>query len=421
MSVKTRVVAAAATLLIATPAFAQPIAPSVQKRIDRILKRTPLIDGHNDLPEQLRDKYELSVEGLAIGGAEREKPLMTDMARLRQGRVGGQFWSVWITGTYTGDEAIRMTIEQIDIVTRLVKAYPNDLELALTARDMERAHKRGRIGSLIGVEGGRQMGGSLAALRQFHRLGARYMTLTHNQTTEWADSGTDEPKYDGLSPFGVEVVKEMNRLGMLVDLSHVSPATAADAIAASRAPVIFSHSDVSAINPHPRTVPDDILRLLPENGGVVMVTFVPAFLSSDFWAWSRERSAQEARLKSLYSYSKAKVTEGLKAWDAAHPKPDVPISVVADHVEHVVKIAGNDHVGLGGDFDGIDDTVPDLNGVEDYPNLFAELIRRGWNDRDLAKLAGGNILRVMRRAEAVAASMKDEPPSMATLEPAKAE
>ena len=421
MSVTTRVVATAATLLIATPAFAQPIAPSVQKRIDRILKRTPLIDGHNDLPEQLRENYKLSVEGLASGGAEREKPLMTDIARLRQGRVGGQFWSVWITGTYTGDEAIRMTIEQIDTVTRLVKAYPDDLELTFTARDMERAHKRGRIGSLIGVEGGRQMGGSLAALRQFYRLGARYMTLTHNQTTEWADSGTDEPKFDGLSPFGIEVVKEMNRLGMLVDLSHVSPATAADAIAASKAPVIFSHSDVSAINPHPRTVPDDVLRLLPENGGVVMITFVPAFLSSDFWAWSRERSAQETRLKSLYSYSKAKVEEGLKAWDAAHPKPDVPISVVADHIEHVVKIAGHDHVGLGGDFDGIDYTVPDLNGVEDYPNLFAELIRRGWSDKDLAKLAGGNILRVMKRAEAVASSMKDEQPSMATLEAAKTE
>ena len=421
MSVTTRVVATAATLLIATPAFAQPIAPSVQKRIDRILKRTPLIDGHNDLPEQLRENYKLSVEGLASGGAEREKPLMTDIARLRQGRVGGQFWSVWITGTYTGDEAIRMTIEQIDTVTRLVKAYPDDLELTFTARDMERAHKRGRIGSLIGVEGGRQMGGSLAALRQFYRLGARYMTLTHNQTTEWADSGTDEPKFDGLSPFGIEVVKEMNRLGMLVDLSHVSPATAADAIAASKAPVIFSHSDVSAITPHPRTVPDDVLRLLPENGGVVMITFVPAFLSSDFWAWSRERSAQETRLKSLYSFSKAKVEEGLKAWDAGHPKPDVPISVVADHIEHVVKIAGHDHVGLGGDFDGIDYTVPDLNGVEDYPNLFAELIRRGWSDKDLAKLAGGNILRVMKRAEAVASSMKDEQPSMATLEAAKTE
>ena len=263
------------------------------------------------------------------------------------------------------------------------------------------------------------MGGSLAALRQFYRLGARYMTLTHNQTTEWADSGTDEPKFDGLSPFGVEVVKEMNRLGMLVDISHVAPATMKDAIAASRAPVIFSHSDVYALNPHPRSVPDDVLQLLPANGGVIMVTFVPGFLSSEVWAWSRERSAEEARLKSLYSFSKAKVDDGLKSWDAAHPRPEVQVSAVANHIEHAAKVAGYDHVGIGGDLDGIPWGVVGLAGVETYPNLFAELIRRGWSDENLAKLAGGNILRAMRRAEAVAASMKDEPPVMATLEPAK--
>ena len=405
--------------MLAAQAPAQPIDPKTKARIDRILKRTPLIDGHNDLPEQLRENYAFSVEGLESGGATREKPLMTDIARLRRGRVGGQFWSVWIPGTVNGDEAIRQTLEQIDIVTRLAEAYPDDLELAFTASELEQAHRRGRIGSLIGIEGGRQIGGSLAALRQFYRLGARYMTLTHNQTTEWADSGTDEPKFDGLSPFGIEVVKEMNRLGMLVDLSHVSPATAADAIAASRAPVIFSHSDVAAINPHPRTVPDEILRLLPANGGVVMVTFVPAFLSPDFWAWSRERSAEEAQLKSLYSFSKAKVEEGLKSWDSAHPRPDVPITLVADHFEHVVKVAGHDHVGIGGDMDGIDHVVPGLDGVEDYPALFAELIGRGWTDSNLAKLAGDNILRVLRQAEQVADSMKGEAPSLAQLEPAE--
>ena len=421
MAFVTRAISAAAMLLVATPALSQAIDPAVQKRIDRILKRTPLIDGHNDLPEQLRENYKMSVEGLASGGAQRKNPLMTDMARLREGRVGGQFWSVWIDGTYKGDEAIRMTIEQIDIVTRLIKAYPNDLALASTADDIERIHKIGRVASLIGVEGGRQIGGSLAALRQFYRLGARYMTLTHNQTTEWADSGTDEPKYDGLSPFGVEVVKEMNRLGMLVDISHVAPATMKDAIAASRAPVIFSHSDVAALNPHPRSVPDDVLQLLPENGGVIMITFVPPFLSAEVWAWARERSAEEARLKSLFSFSKAKVDESLKAWDQAHPRPEAQISTVADHIEHAVKIAGHDHVGIGGDLDGIPYPVAGLGGVEAYPRLFAELIRRGWSDKDLAKLAGGNILRVLRRAEAVASSMKDEAPSMATLEPAKSE
>jgi membrane dipeptidase len=414
-----QLLAATALLLVAAPALSQPIPANVQKRIDRILKRTPLIDGHNDLPEQLRENYRTSVEGLESGGATREHPLMTDIARLREGRVGGQFWSVWIEGTHTGDEAIRMTIEQIDIVHRLAKAYPNDLELAATADDVERIHRKGRVASLIGVEGGRQIGGSLAALRQFYNLGARYMTLTHNQTTEWADSGTDEPKYDGLSPFGVEVVKEMNRLGMLVDISHVSPATMKDAIAASRAPVIFSHSDVAALNPHPRSVPDDVLKLLPGNGGVIMITFVPGFLSPEVWAWAREQSAEEARLKSLYPYSKAKRDEGIKAWEAAHPRPPVDPSLVADHIEHAVKIAGHDHVGLGGDFDGIPYTVEGLDGVEDYPNLFAELIRRGWSDQNLAKLAGGNILRVLRRAEAVAKSMKDEPPSLATLEPAR--
>ena len=413
---------AAALVLAAAPAYAQQIDPRAQARIDRILRATPLIDGHNDIAEQLAEHYKRSVADLASGTDRRTpNPLMTDIARLHRGRVGGQFWSVYISGTVAGDAAIRETIEQIDIVRRMVAAYPKDLEFAATADDVVRIHKSGRIASMIGVEGGRQMGGSFAALRQYYALGARYMTLTHNQTTEWADSATDEPKYDGLSPFGVSVVREMNRLGMLVDLSHVSMATMKDAIAASRAPVIFSHSSARGVGGHPRNVPDDVLRLLPANGGVVMVNFVPSFISDAAWQRSANRSAEEARLKAIYRDSAAQVEAGLKAWDAAHPAPVVTVADVANHIEHIVKIAGYDHVGIGGDFDGIDDTVEGLDGVEDYPNLFAELIRRGWSDENLAKLAGGNVLRVLRRAEAVAASLKSEPPAMSPVDEAPAQ
>jgi membrane dipeptidase len=405
-----------AALLTATPALAQQsIDPRTKARIDRILKQTPLIDGHNDLPWALRQDHGLSVDGLASGTERRTPPLMTDMARLRAGRVGGQFWSVYISGTILGDEAIRTTIEQIDAARRVIAAYPQTLEMAESADDMVRIHRAGRIGSLLGIEGGRQIGGSMAALRQFHDMGVRYMTLTHNQTTEWADAGTDEPKYDGLSPFGLKVVAEMNRLGMLVDLSHVSSATMKDAIAASKAPVIFSHSDVFALNPHPRNVPDEVLRLLPANGGVVMVTFVPAFLRPANWAWSRERAAEDARLKSLYSFSKASQEAGIKRWDAANPQPPLSVADVADHIDHIARIAGHDHVGIGGDLDGIDQTVPGLGGVDGYPLLFAELIRRGWSDANLAKLAGGNILRALRGAEATARSMRDIPPSLDKL------
>jgi len=408
--------------MIASPLGAQPIDAKVQARIDRILKATPLIDGHNDLAEQLAENYKRSIEGIASGSDQRQPhPLMTDMARLRQGRVGGQFWSVYINGTITGDAAIRETIEQIDIVRRLIDAYPKDLELARTADDLVRIHKSGRVGSMIGVEGGRQIGGSLAALRQYYNLGARYMTLTHNQTTEWADAATDDPKHGGLSPFGIAVVHEMNRIGMLVDLSHVSADTMKDAIAASRAPVIFSHSSARGLVGHLRNVPDDVLRLLPANGGIVMVNFVPDFISDATWRWGAEKNAEEARLKVFHRDSKADVEAGLKVWEGAHPRPVVTAAAVADHIEHIVKIAGHDHVGIGGDFDGIDSTPQDLTGVQDYPKLFAELIRRGWSDESLAKLAGGNVLRVLRQAEAVSQSMKDEPAALSPVDEAPAQ
>jgi len=407
---------------MAAPAPAQPIDPKVQARIDRILKATPLIDGHNDIAEQLAENYKRNIAGLASDTDQRQpNPLMTDMARLHRGRVGGQFWSVYIDGTITGDAAIRETIEQIDVARRMIDAYPKDLELARTADDVVRIHKAGRVASMLGVEGGRQIGGSLAALRQYYNLGARYMTLTHNQTTEWADSATDDPKYGGLSPFGVTVVHEMNRIGMLVDLSHVAPATMKAAIAASRAPVIFSHSSARALVDHPRNVPDDVLALLPVNGGVVMVNFVPGFISQAVWQWGAEKDAEQARLKSFHRNSKAEVEAGLKAWEAAHPRPPVAVSTVADNIEHIAKIAGYDHVGIGGDLDGIDATVEGLDSVDDYPNLFAELIRRGWSDANLAKLAGGNVLRALRKAEQVAASMKNEPAAMSDVDTAPAQ
>ena len=401
----------AASALLASASSAQPIDPRVQARIDRILRTTPLIDGHNDLPWELREKHGSSVEGLAAGSDRRESPMMTDIARLRAGRVGGQFWSVYISGTVIGDEAIRTTIEQIDTARRFIDAYPRDLELASTADDVIRIHRSGKIASLLGMEGGRGIGGSLPALRQFYNLGVRYMTLTHNQTIEWADSATDEPKHGGISPVGEAVVAEMNRLGMLVDLSHVSPDAMRDALRVTRAPVIFSHSNAHALNPHPRNVPDEVLRLLPANGGVVMVNFYPVFLSRDVWQWNIARNAEETRLKGNFPFSAAQVKAGLEQWERANPRKPVSVSAVADHIEHIARVAGHDHVGIGADLDGIPYTAVGLESVATYPRLLAELIRRGWSDANLAKLAGGNVLRALRRAEAVArASDSSAPP-----------
>jgi membrane dipeptidase len=420
MLIRHFVVLAAAIAMIPAAAAAQSIDPKVQARIDRILKATPLIDGNNDLAEQLRENYDFSVDGLATGTDKRpDHPLMTDMARLRQGRVGGQFWSVYIPSEVTGDHAIRDTLEQIDIVKRFVSAYPNDLELARTADDVVRIHQGGKVASLIGVEGGHQIGGNLAALRQFYDLGARYMTLTHFKNNEFADSATDDPKWHGLNDFGKIVVHEMNRLGMLVDLSHVSPETMRDALDVSKAPVIFSHSDARALADHPRNVPDQILKRLPANGGVVMVNFYLGHLWDSYRDWDAAHSAEEARLGSIYTGQPDIRKAKLEQWEQAHPVPSAGVGIIADHIEHVAKVAGYDHVGLGGDLDGIpyNGAPPGMNSVTGYPLVFAELIRRGWSDDNLSKLAGGNVLRVLRQAEAVAASMKNEPPATARLEP----
>ena len=409
----------AAAMLIASPAAAQAIDARTQARIDRILKATPLIDGHNDLAEELRENYGGKTEGLASGTDQwKPKALMTDMARLHQGRVGGQFWSVYIPAEVEGDRAIRNTLEEIDIAKRFIAAYPRDLEQAYTADDVVRIHKAGKVASLIGIEGGHQMGHSFAALRQFYNLGARYMTLTHFKTTEWADSATDVPKHNGLTDYGKSVVHEMNRIGMLVDLSHVSEGTMISALEVAKAPVIFSHSSAKAIDAHPRNVSDAVLQRLARNGGVVMVNFAPDYVNEEIWKWSADRDSEAARVARMNTgHPKADIDAAMDAWTKAHPQPVATVQQVADHVDHIAKIAGYDHVGIGGDLDGIPSVPVGLTGVQDYPNLFAELIKRGWSDQNLAKLAGGNILRVLRAAEAVSKSLANEPPAADQLTP----
>lgn len=394
-------------------------APTPEQRVERVLKTTPVIDGHNDLPWEIRDAYDSWRKPLDLEAdtSKLEARLQTDLPRMKKGGMGAQFWSVWIPAELKGDEAIRVTLEQIDVVHRMVDRYPGRLEMASTAADVRRIEKAGKIASLIGVEGGHQIGNSPAALRQFHALGARYMTLTHSKNNDWADSATDDPAHDGLTPFGRAIVGEMNRLGMIVDLSHVSPKTMHDALTATRAPIIFSHSNARALMDHARNVPDDVLKRLPANGGIVMVNFFPGFISDSYRRRAAERDAEDARLKNLYSGQPERRKAALDAWDSAHPAVDVLLTEVANHIEHVRRVAGVDHVGIGSDFDGISGTAPKgLEGVETYPALLAELARRGWSDSDLAKLAGGNLLRAMEGAERVAAGMKNEPPLIATIE-----
>jgi membrane dipeptidase len=372
--------------LVAAPALAcaqaRPAAPAADPHLERamrVLRETPLIDGHNDLPWAIREfreaphdveRYDLRTR--TVGH--------TDIARMRAGMLGGQFWSVYIPG---GDATkalgyARVQLEQIDIAQRVLAKYPDVLEPILTAQGFRDAFARGRVGSVMGMEGGHAIENSLGALRAYYAMGVRYMTLTHNVHLDWADAHVPNPRHGGLTAFGREVVREMNRLGMLVDLSHTSPATMAAALDVSEAPVIWSHANAFAIANHTRNVPDDILRRLPRNGGVVMVTFVPGFVSRS---------------------------------------PGATLSQVADHLDHIKRVAGVDHVGIGGDFDGIDEVVRGLEDVSTYPALFAELSRRGWTEAELRKLAGENILRAMEQAERVAARLQRErAPSTATIE-----
>lgn len=315
-------------LLAALLALSQPIPPAVAKRIDRILTVTPLIDGHNDIAEKLWDQ-----KGRTLWQTDVSRDLagfQTDMARLRMGRVGGQFWSVYVDQAVRGPAAVAATLREIDIVRGLIARYPGDLELAFTADDIVRIHKAGRVASLMGAEGGQQIDNSLPVLRQYYNLGVRYLTLAHSKNVDWVDSGTDAPAHGGLTPFGLKVIAEMNRIGMLVDLSHVSPAVMRQAIAASRAPVIFSHSSARALNDHPRNVPDDVLALLKAKDGVVMANLVPGFLRRDHWEWAAAREGEQARLRMLDPATPDAAAAGLKAWEAAHPAPVVTVKDWAD-------------------------------------------------------------------------------------------
>ncbi len=396
-------------------------AEDYQHRIDRVLSQTPLIDGHNDLPWEIRERYKGDVAAINLRADTRHLPVeagqaafMTDIPRLRAGLVGAQFWSVWIPVNVPGFEAVQMTLEQIDLVKRMSAQYPADFAMAYTAADIRRIHKNHRIASLIGIEGGHQINNSLAMLRQMYDAGARYMTLTHSSNTPWADSATDTPAHHGLTPFGIEVVREMNRLGMLVDLSHVSADTMKAALAVSQAPIMFSHSSARALDDHPRNVSDEVLRAVAANGGIVMVNFAPPYVSAARNRWEADHAAEKTRYNSppfagLYIGQPERAKAALEEWEAQHPRPATTLAQVADHIEHVRQIAGVDHVGLGSDFDGIPDAPVGLEGVDRYPALLEELMRRGWSDSDIAKLAGENLLRTMAAAEQVSVRLQGAP------------
>jgi membrane dipeptidase len=412
-----RLAVAALLVLLTTSAYAQ--SDAVAARIDRILREVPLIDGHNDLPWQYEERVKNHLAQIDIRQDQSKltPPLHTDIARLRQGRLGGQFWSVYIPTTLKGGDAVRAVVEQIDVVHRLVETYPETFEIARTADDVVRIHRSGRIASLIGIEGGHSIGNSLAVLRQLHALGAGYMTITHSDNDDFADSATADPVHGGLTPFGKLVIAEMNRLGMLVDLSHVAPKTMNDVLDITATPVIFSHSSARAITDHARNVPDEVLRRVKENDGVVMVSWVPGFVSEKVRARDASRDAEEARLKALFRGQPEKVKASLAQWETANPNPHATVQDVADHIDHIVKVAGAEYVGIGADLDGITSTPEGLDSVAAYPVVFAELIRRGYTDEQLKGIAGLNVLRVMRKAEAVAARLqKEKPPSDVRIE-----
>ena len=403
-------------LLVTSASAAAAQSDPALDRARKLLRSVPLIDGHNDLAWEIRESKTAPMD-VAAYDLRTRTPGHTDLERLKAGQVGAQFWSIYVPGEVKDSGYARIQLEQFDIARRFIARYPERLALALTAADIEREFKRGRVASLLGMEGGHVIENSLGTLRSYYDLGARYMTLTHNVTLDWADAALDSTRHDGLTDFGREVVREMNRLGMLVDLSHVSPATMSDALDVTQAPVIFSHSSARALTEHPRNVPDSILQRLPKNGGVVMVTFVPAFVSNEVAQYEKRETEENKRISAEVADT-AEVSRRMEQWSAANPRPQATLAQVADHIEHVRKVAGADHVGLGSDFDGITNVPVGLEDVSTFPQLFAELIRRGWSDDDLRTLAGRNVLRVLREAERTSERLrKERQPSTMTIGP----
>jgi membrane dipeptidase len=399
-------------------ALASPLAAQSPEAVaEAALRAAPVWDGHNDVPEQLRARRGDVLDGFDFNDTRAEpdgeggtRAMHTDLARMVRGHLGAQFWSVYVDANLPEAQAVQATLEQIDVTKRLVARYPARLAMAYTADDVERAMKAGKVASLMGVEGGHSIGSSLAVLRQLYALGARYMTLTHYKTTGWADSTDDVPTHDGLTDFGRDVVREMNRLGMLVDLSHVSEATMMDALDVARAPVMFSHSNARALVGDSRNVPDAVLRRVAENGGIVMVTGVPNFISEAQFQRNANRAAEEARQKYLWQGQSARVAEAMTAWDGAHREPAATVAELADHVDHIRRVAGIDHIGIGADFDGMPGGPLGMEDVAGYPALFVELARRGYSQGDLEKIASRNMMRVLRAAEAYATAHRGDPP-----------